>query len=133
MASLFQIAIVSLFLFISFSFRLSETTDCGGNSIASTITINQRGYEGEFISIQKAIDSVKNNNDRWVKIHIHAGTYMEKVEIPRDKPCVIFEGEGSKNTIIQYNDYQTEEKIWRPTFHSNPPNVIALGITFKVW
>ncbi|KAE9617179.1 putative pectinesterase [Lupinus albus] len=132
MASLFQIAIVSLF--ISFSFMLSEITDCGGNNIASTITVNHRGYEGEFISIQKAIDSIKSNNDRWVNIHIHAGTYTEEVEIPRDKPCVIFEGERIENTIIQYNDHQTEQnKTWKPTFHSNPPNVIALGITFKEW
>ncbi|OIW08077.1 hypothetical protein TanjilG_21057 [Lupinus angustifolius] len=131
MAPLFQIAIVSLFLFISFSFRLSETTDCGGNSIASTITVNQCGCEGGFKSIQQAIDSIKSNNDQWVKIHIDAGTYTEEIEIPSEKPCLILEGEGSENTIIQYNDHQTEKKNWRPTFHSNPPNVIVLGITFK--
>ncbi|CAL0299524.1 unnamed protein product [Lupinus luteus] len=78
--------------------------DCSGNQITKTITVDQSG-KGDFTMIQDAIDSIKENNDQWVKVHIKAGTYKEKVEISLYKPCVFLEGEGKDVTTITYGDY----------------------------
>ena len=56
-------------------FFLSKAIDCGGKHISNTITVNPNGKKA-FKTIQDAINSVKNNNDKWVKIHIKAGLYM---------------------------------------------------------
>ena len=77
MALLPRPIIFPLILFIiTSSFWLSRATDdCGGNHIAITITVNQQGGNETFTTIQAAIDSIKPQNDQWVKIRIHAGTY----------------------------------------------------------
>ncbi|XP_020237799.1 putative pectinesterase 10 [Cajanus cajan] len=117
-----------LILFISYFFCLSKATDCGGKDVSNTITVGQDG-KVTFRTIQAAIDSVKSNNDRWVKIHIKAGTYIEKVQIPIEKPCIILEGEGSQRTIISFsNDDKTKNSA---IFISSPPNIVLSDITFK--
>jgi hypothetical protein len=50
-----------------------------------------------------------------------------RVNIPKDKPCIILEGSNRGNTIISYGDRQATT-----TFVSMPPNVILRGITFEV-
>lgn len=64
----------SLILFFSSSFWIGRAMDCGGNEITNTIVVDQSGH-GDFKLVQAAIDSIKENNDRWVKVHINAGTY----------------------------------------------------------
>ncbi|KAJ1392500.1 Pectinesterase, catalytic [Sesbania bispinosa] len=102
--------------------------DCGGKQVAKTITVDQHG-KGDFKTIQAAIDSIKSQNDQWIKIHINSGTYKEKVSIPIEKPCIILEGAGRQNTIITYGDHQSIANS--ATFTSSPPNVVVSGITFK--
>ncbi|CAN1219473.1 Probable pectinesterase 66 [Linum perenne] len=83
---------------------------------------------GDFSTVQAAIDSVPPQNDRWFKIHVKPGTYVEQVTIPLDRPCVFLEGEGSGATIIEYDAYvQTDSSS---TFCSQPSNVVVKGITF---
>jgi pectin methylesterase-like acyl-CoA thioesterase len=61
-------------LFIGYSFCLGRAIDCGGNQVAKTITVDQKG-RGTFKGIQQAVDSIKHNNDRWIKIQIMPGKY----------------------------------------------------------
>ncbi|XP_020210489.1 putative pectinesterase 10 [Cajanus cajan] len=117
-----------LILFISYFFYLSKAIDCGGKDVSYTITVGSSG-KVTFKTIQAAIDSVKNNNNQWVKIHIKAGSYIEKVHIPIEKPCIILEGEGSQNTIISFSDNKGTSSS--ATFVSSPPNVVMSDITFQ--
>ncbi|KAE9619684.1 putative pectinesterase [Lupinus albus] len=125
-----QLALIfSLTLFFSFSFWVGRAIDCSGNKITKTIIVDQSG-KGDFTLIQDAIDSIKENNDQWVKVYIKAGTYREKVQISMYKPCVFLEGDGKDVTTITYGDYVDQN--WNSaTFVSSPPNVIVLGITFE--
>ncbi|MED6125738.1 hypothetical protein PIB30_071562 [Stylosanthes scabra] len=107
--------------------------DCGGKDIVKTIIVNQHGASSNngtlFTRIQDAIDSIQVNNNRWVKIYIHAGTYKEKVNVPRNKPCIVLEGENRHKTIVTYGDHQKTDTS--ATFTSSPSNVVVTGITFK--
>lgn len=62
-----------LALFISF-LNLGRSMDCGGNQVSNTIYVNQQG-KGNFQTIQAAIDSIKNQNDKWIVINISSGIY----------------------------------------------------------
>ncbi|XP_057417989.1 putative pectinesterase 10 [Lotus japonicus] len=126
-----QPMISPLILLVICYFYLGAAIDCGGNHISKTITIDKSGSGGAFGSIQAGINSIESNNAQWVKIHINSGVYTEKVSIPYDKPCIILEGEGGRNTVISYGDTRTPAS-WEATFTSSPPNVIVSGITFEV-
>ncbi|RDX69412.1 putative pectinesterase 29, partial [Mucuna pruriens] len=117
-----------LILFISCHFCLGKAIDCGGKDIADTITVGQSGNV-TFTTIQAAINYVKSNNDQWVKIHINAGEYKEKVSIPFKKPCIILEGDDSQTTIISFGDHQATSAS--ATFSTSSPNVVVSDITFK--
>ncbi|XP_027368594.1 probable pectinesterase 66 [Abrus precatorius] len=117
-----------LILCTSYFFSLGRAADCGGKIIVYNITVAQHG-KGDFKTVQAAIDSIRSNNNQWVKIHIKPGLYIEKVHIPREKPCIILEGAGSPTTLISYGDFQ--KTGLSATFTSSPPNVIVSGITFK--
>ncbi|CAJ1971447.1 unnamed protein product [Sphenostylis stenocarpa] len=111
----------------------TQAIDCGGKSISNTLIVDPHGKDKAFTTIQDAINSVKSNNDQWVKIHIKAGSYLEKPHIPVEKPCIILEGEGSQNTIISFSDHNGTNggTADSATFTSSPPNVIVTGITFR--
>jgi len=64
-----------LILFICWFICLGKATDCGGQNVTQTIIVGKED-EAAFRTVQEAIDSVKDNNDQWVKIHIQAGLYM---------------------------------------------------------
>ncbi|XP_020223091.1 putative pectinesterase 10 [Cajanus cajan] len=117
-----------LIFFISYFFCLGKAIDCGGKSVSYTIYVDQSGKVG-FRTIQAAIDSIKWNNNQWVKIHIKAGLYMEKVQIPAEKPCIILEGEGNQYTIISFYGHDTTNNS--ATFTSSASNVFLTKIAFK--
>ncbi|XP_054813214.1 putative pectinesterase 52 [Prosopis cineraria] len=102
-------------------------SDCSGKEIAYTITVGQSN--GQFKTVQAAIDSINTNNDRWVKIHIYPGKYIEKVEVPYEKPCIFLEGEGRAVTTITYNGHQQTDSS--ATFSSVPNSVVVAGINFE--
>ncbi|TKY57344.1 putative pectinesterase 52 [Spatholobus suberectus] len=56
--------------------KCGNSLDCGGKNIAYTITVGRYG-KVTFRTIQAAIDSIRSNNGRWVRIHIKAGLYIE--------------------------------------------------------
>lgn len=58
-------------------------------------------------------------------------SHREKVEIPRDRPCIFLDGKGRGITTITYDAH--EQTDTSATFSSFPDYVIAQGITFKVY
>lgn len=73
---------------------------------APYITINVASDgSGQFTSIQKAINSLRDFGPGEALIKIKAGTYREKVVIPSWKHKVTLQGENAENTIIINDDY----------------------------
>ncbi|OMO86283.1 Pectinesterase, catalytic [Corchorus capsularis] len=96
--------------------------------ITKRIIVDQSG-NGNFITIQKAIDSVPSRNAAWTRIHVKAGIYNEKVNIPQDKPRILLEGESRRNTIIQFGD--GGDSIQSSTFSLSAEEVVVMDITFQ--
>ncbi|KAF9605480.1 hypothetical protein IFM89_017499 [Coptis chinensis] len=94
-------------------------------TVIKTITV---GSNGDYSTIQSAIDSVPSNNDNWIRVYVKGGDYREKVVIPQDKPYIILEGDESATTTILWNDYDDIEK---PTFAVLADNFVAKSISFK--
>ncbi|XVF05935.1 hypothetical protein REPUB_Repub06bG0004800 [Reevesia pubescens] len=95
---------------------------------AKTIIVDQSG-NGNFITVQKAIDSIPPNNAAWIRIHVKAGIYNEKVNIPQNKPKILLEGESSRTTIIQFGD--GGDSIRSTTFSLFAEDFVAMDITFQ--
>lgn len=97
------------------------------------ITVSKDG-SGEFTSIQEAINSTRDLGPGEVVIHIKAGTYNEKLEIPSWKRKLTLKGEDRKNTIITNDDFsgkinpQTGKKL--STFNSY--TVLVVGDDIKM-
>ncbi|KAG8658436.1 hypothetical protein MANES_03G148200v8 [Manihot esculenta] len=91
------------------------------------ILVDQSG-NGNFTSVQSAIDSIPSNNKRWFCIYIKGGIYREKVKIPYDKPYIILKGEGKRKTQIVWGDYFSTAQS--PTFTSLADNTVAKSISF---
>lgn len=68
------------------------------------ITVAKDG-SGDFISIQKAINSVRDLGPAEALVFIKSGTYNEKITIPSSKHKITLEGENKDNTIITNNDF----------------------------
>lgn len=95
---------------------------------AHTITVDYLG-SGDFSKVQQAIDSIPLNNDYWILVHIKAGIYNEKINIPRGKPFIVLEGESAATTVIQWGDAGDSTKS--TTFSLFADNFVARHITFK--
>ncbi|KAL4339836.1 hypothetical protein GQ457_08G009330 [Hibiscus cannabinus] len=105
--------------------------DCGGNgslNFVDTVVVDKSG-SGNFTSVQSAIDSIPLNNRRWIKVQINPGVFVEKVTIPRGKPCIVLEGRDRSVTVITFNGHDQTDKS--ATFTSVADNIVAKGITFK--
>lgn len=73
---------------------------------APYITVNVASDgSGQFTSIQKAINSVRDFGPGEALIKIKAGTYKEKIVIPSSKHKVTLQGENAENTMIVNDDY----------------------------
>ncbi|XVE89550.1 hypothetical protein DITRI_Ditri20bG0005100 [Diplodiscus trichospermus] len=96
--------------------------------MANTVIVDQSGG-GNFTTVQKAIDSIPSNNAAWTRIHVKAGVYNEKVNIPQDKPKILLQGQSSRTTIIQFGD--GGDSIKSSTFALYAEEFVAMDITFK--
>ncbi|KAK9285444.1 hypothetical protein L1049_024637 [Liquidambar formosana] len=104
-----------------------------------TIRVDKNPRLGNFVMVQKAIDSLPAVNLCRVVISIGTGIYREKVEIPATMAYVSVEGAGADKTIIEWND--TADRMGQngqalgtygsATFAVNSPYFIAKNITFK--
>ncbi|KAF7006935.1 hypothetical protein CFC21_021918 [Triticum aestivum] len=72
--------------------------------VSRTITVDSKGG-GDFRRIQSAVNLVPDGNREWVRIHVRAGRYREKVTIPKEKGYILLEGEGHSSTEIYFNDH----------------------------
>ncbi|GAB2277419.1 hypothetical protein Dimus_012126 [Dionaea muscipula] len=100
-----------------------EKLECNSTSIAYTITVSNSG-RGDFIKVQDAIDSIPLKNVQWTRIFVMPGVYEERVEIHREKPCIVIEGRSHRITTIT-NNYNTT------TFRASADNFVAKRITFQ--
>ncbi|CAH2057643.1 unnamed protein product, partial [Thlaspi arvense] len=96
--------------------------------IANTITVDLNG-EGNYKTVQSAIDSIPLQNQNWIRILIKEGVYIENVTIPIGKGYIYLQGAGIEKTTIAYDDHQLTNTS--STFTSYPDNIIISGITFK--
>jgi len=61
--------------------------------------------QGDYTSIQQAIDACKSFPDRRITIHVRNGIYKEKVVVPACNNRLSIIGESTEKTIISYGDY----------------------------
>ncbi|KAI9193980.1 hypothetical protein LWI28_002016 [Acer negundo] len=94
-----------------------------------TIKVDIKG-DGDFTSVQEAINSVPEGNGEWVIIHIRKGVYREKVHIPKEKPYIFLRGNGRGRTAIVWSQSSANNKA-SATFTAEAPHCIAFGISFK--
>ncbi len=62
-----------------------------------------KNNQGDFDSVQAAIDSIPSSNTTWCTIYIKNGVYKEKIHIT--SPYIRLIGESADKTIITYDDY----------------------------
>ncbi|KAF4358908.1 hypothetical protein G4B88_018146 [Cannabis sativa] len=94
-----------------------------------TIKVDLNG-NGEFKSVQAAIDSVPEGNSQWIIIHLRKGVFREKVHIPPNKPYIFLRGNGRGRTHIVWSQ-SSSDNVESATFKVESPHFIAFGISFK--
>ncbi|KAL9245002.1 hypothetical protein vseg_018712 [Gypsophila vaccaria] len=72
-------------------------------SMAVLIRVDKSG-QGDYTTIQAAVDAVPSDNVEYVFIWIKPGIYREKVVVPANKPYITLSGTQATNTIITWND-----------------------------
>lgn len=95
------------------------------------ITVAKDG-SGDFNSIQRAINSIRDLGPAEALVLIKSGTYDEKVVIPSSKHKIILQGENKDNTIITNNDFSGKTDVFNEkmtTFNSYTLLVMGDDIT----
>lgn len=100
------IGILSLFL-----------CNCSAGNSIQTLNNVSKNYDivvdakgsGDFLTVQEAINSVSNLNQKETKIYIKNGVYKEKLILPKDKMNVTLIGEDKKSTILTYDDFASKK------------------------
>lgn len=96
------------------------------------ITVAQDG-SGDFNSIQKAINSVRDLGPAEALIIIKSGTYHEKIVIPSSKHKITLEGENKDNTIITNNDFSGKPDAFNEKMTTfNSYTVLVMGDDIKI-
>jgi pectinesterase len=84
--------------------------------------------QGDFNSIQKAVDSVGKENKEKVVVLIKPGFYKQRVMIPKSRPFVILRGTDPYKTIISYNlNHDMPKPNGSGKYGSDCASVIASG------
>ncbi|CAL4957005.1 unnamed protein product [Urochloa decumbens] len=101
-------------------------------TVVRSIFVNQNGG-ADFKSVQRAVDSVPFGNGQWIRVHVAAGVYNEKVVIPLNKSFILLEGEGRQQTSIEWADHADQDTTTAatPTFAAYSTDFMARDITFK--
>ncbi|XP_078179575.1 putative pectinesterase 66 [Carex rostrata] len=122
----------SSFLLFSVYVFLHCSLAVGSIQAVKTITVDTSG-NGNFNTIQAAIDSVPDGNSQWIRVHVHQGVYKEQVKIPKEKQFILLDGQGSDSTVIQWNAHTvpSDEEFGTAAFSVSADNFIAREITFQ--
>lgn len=94
-----------------------------------SIVVDRNG-NGDFKSIQDAINSVPDGNSNWIIIHVRKGTYREKVRVTRNKPYIFMRGSGQGKTLIVWSN-SSHNNLESATFKVEAQKFVAFGIRFK--
>lgn len=97
-----------------------------------TITVAQDG-SGQFSSVQKAINSLRDFGPGEALIKIKSGIYNEKVVIPSWKQNVTLQGESAENTIIRNDDYSGKLGVLNEKMTTfNSYTLLVMGDNVKI-
>jgi pectin methylesterase-like acyl-CoA thioesterase len=82
--------------------RWRFTTRASGPPADATRLVVDAGGEGDFCTVQGAIDFVPASNPQRVTVEVRNGTYSEIVYVNSRKPFITVRGESRDRSIIQY-------------------------------
>ena len=68
------------------------------------IIVSKNG-NSKFTSVQSALNSIASGNKKPIKIFIKKGVYKEVITVDASKSNITLIGEGSKETILTYNNH----------------------------
>ncbi|KAI6692346.1 hypothetical protein NL676_020056 [Syzygium grande] len=109
--------------------KVSFCQDCSNRGQDSTTIVVDWSGQGQFTTVQKAVDSIPAPNSVWTRVLVRPGFYKEKVTIPSDKPCIVLEGNTERDTIIEWSS--AGEVDQSATFTLYADNFKAKNIGFK--
>lgn len=101
-------------------------------------TVDAAG-NGDFRTVQEAINAIPANTTLPTTINIKAGTYKEVITIPKNVKNLSLIGESSANTILTYDNYNAKLKEDGTTYGTGGSasafikgsNISVEGITFE--
>ncbi|MGM7722723.1 pectate lyase [Metabacillus sp. Hm71] len=73
------------------------------------LIVSQDG-NGDYKTVQAAVDAVPANNPQPVEIFVKNGVYKEVIKVPADKPFISLVGESAKKTILTYDNYAKKQR-----------------------
>ncbi|MFV0521000.1 MAG: pectinesterase family protein [Mangrovibacterium sp.] len=98
-----KIHLLLLVMLIGLALHAKETT--------ADFIVDSRG-DGNFRTIQEAINAVPDFRKSETVIFIKNGAYKEKLVLPASKTNVTFEGEDKMQTIITNDDYAQKKNVF---------------------
>ncbi|KUL24455.1 pectinesterase family protein [Streptomyces regalis] len=105
----------------------TTTAAAVGTKAATTLTVAKDG-NGQYTSVQAAVNAVPANNASRVVIAVKPGTYREVVKVPANKPHVTIQGTGGsrKDTVIVYNNASGTPKPGGGTYGTGGSATVAV-------
>ncbi|EFJ33967.1 hypothetical protein SELMODRAFT_167160 [Selaginella moellendorffii] len=82
--------------------NLLQSFSTEGHLAARILVVDQSG-NGDFVTVQDAVNAIPDGNDQRVTIRIGPGIYWEKVVVPATKPFLTFQGAGIDRSLIVWN------------------------------
>lgn len=70
--------------------------------VSPNVIVSKDG-KGNYRTVMAAVDAAPNKSNKRYVIKIMAGVYHEYVDIPKNKPNIMFVGDGRDKTIITGN------------------------------
>ncbi|GKA52585.1 probable pectinesterase 29 [Tanacetum coccineum] len=126
--------VVFLALFMGFGYGSARRPQSalwrgGGAAMTKyeTIVVDQSG-NGNYSSIQAAIDAIPSNNMQWICVYVKEGTYNEQVKIPKDKPMIYLKGAGKRKTNVVWGSYDAIDQT--ATFNCEADEIVVKSMTF---
>lgn len=88
---------------------------------------------GDFRRVQEAIDAVPRGNQQPITVEVRAGSYFERVTVPRDKPFLRLVGQDARTTVLSYNlsTATTSETRYSASTYVFADNFTAENIAFE--
>lgn len=127
--------------FLLFFLSLFVATNlCGQNKTYPSKVIVDINGNGNYKTIQEAVNSIRDLGEQEVEIFVKNGIYNEKLIIPSWKTKILLIGESKEKTIITNNDYSGKiisagkdefGNAKFSTFTSHTVQVLANDVTFQ--